>query len=133
MKDRHSREFLQAPDRVTGFDRRVLFHVPHQQEPAFVSSRDPAKVAHLPHGNESRFIHDEHAPLRRLLHRLVGQQLLERIRFRRELLAENIDGARGRRAAEHPSARLLDPGDDCFEAGGLAGAGVALQDDNPRG
>ena len=114
VKHRHAGEFLQAPERVAGLDRGVLLDVAHQQEPVVVAGGKPAKIAHLPHGNESRLIDNQHPALGRLLHRLVGEQLLERIRFRREFPAKHIGRARRRRAAKHPATGLLDTGDHGF-------------------
>ena len=92
----------------------MLLDVAYQQEPVVVAGSKSAKVAHLPHGDESRFIDNQHAASRRLLHRLIGKQLLERIRFRREFPAKHIGRARRRRAAKHTAAGLLDTGDHGF-------------------
>ena len=114
MKHRHAGEFLQAPERVAGLDRSVLLDVAHQQEPVVVTGGKPAEVAHLPHGDESRLIDNQHAAPRRLLHGLVGEQLLERIRFRRKFPAKHIGRSRRWRAAKHAATGLLDPGDHGF-------------------
>jgi hypothetical protein len=77
--------------------------------------------------HESGLVHDDGAPAQRGLQRCVDEQLLERVRMRGQFAAEHVGRAGRGRATEDPAPGALDAGDDGAQAGGLAGAGVALE------